>query len=201
MVISPDNCVSWEVLSKVGDIFTEVKDIKYVNNHWIAVGYGPNNNAIATSTDGKNWTAQSYPLTVSAEDAVLNSVVWTGTRYLIAGKYNSGGGIFSSNDYSGNWTALAPNGDISGVTEILSIANKGDRDILISTSSPSGISKLWYSKSFGGLGSWNPVTILENTNYLSDVKHIKYNEGVFYASGSIALILLIKHHLYIQLIW
>ena len=43
------------------------------------------------------------------------------------------------------------------------------------------------------------VIILENTIDLSDVKHIKYNEGVFYASGSIGTDSVNKHHLYIQL--
>ena len=50
MVISPDNCVVGKA-TKLEYFYH--KDIKYVNNHWIAVGYGPNNNAIATSTDGK----------------------------------------------------------------------------------------------------------------------------------------------------
>jgi len=57
---SDDNGISWTAGTSYGGLNQDIRDVKYANGIWVAVGYGTGGGVtggIATSTDGITWTA------------------------------------------------------------------------------------------------------------------------------------------------
>jgi len=66
----------------------DIRDAIYHENQWIAVGWDGNlsnsKGVIYTSKDGVSWSSQEKKM---FEAKPFNSIVWTGDRYLVSGKY------------------------------------------------------------------------------------------------------------------
>lgn len=105
---------------------TAVRGIAHNGDIWVAVGFGAT--AIATSADGRNWTARTAPLGHGA------SVAWNGELWVVVGTDDNFRGQILTSPDGINWTARS-----SPITDFVNdVAWNGATWIAVGSSSSGG---------------------------------------------------------------
>jgi hypothetical protein len=123
-----------------------------------------NKTAIVNSTDGINWTTNSYSVT----GGTINAVIWSGTQYVAVGKA-FGAPLLLTSANGIDWTNRSTSIGYSGEGQLMDIVWTGARYVAVgfglTVSSPDGI-------------TWNV-----NSNISEGLTGVTWSGNKFIASG------------------
>jgi len=191
--------VTWSFQSLNSGPITQLNDIVWAGGQYIAVGSTNNQPLLIKSNDGINWTVDTS-LFDASYNISLDSIIWTGTTYMVTGYINSnrfsnvfGGAVYSSTNGM-TWSVQKSLNNFSP-NNFNGIANNGNMYISVS-----GFYKGWNSliekrigiQPFGGIMQstdgvlWMPISG-SSIYYLNDIIWVN---NQFIAVGDSGTILL-----------